>query len=213
MLSDGAWSCRPAFLIGGGPSLATLDWTLLRDVPNAICVNRSFVNVPSAAAMFTEDERFIRRFAAELNAFTGEVIYHALAPEYVPAVRDAVANVRIIERKRQDKYWSRSLSEGLSISSNSAIGALNLLDILDANPIYLLGIDCVPEAPANYHDDYPQDWRSCADQMRSFKSDFEHWAKPNLRGRIVINLNRASGVECWTRTPLTYNEALAKLCA
>lgn len=214
MLTDGAWNCQPAFLVAGGPSLKDLDWGLLRGVRNVVCVNRSFLDVPTASAFFTEDLRFVEKYADKLREFKGEAIFHALAPEHIAPALAAVPNLRIIERKRLDKFWSQSFADGLSYSSNSAIGALNVLSILGAEPIYLLGVDCNPKEPTNYHDDYAQDWRSCADQMRSFASDFEHWAKPSLRGRTVVNLNPTSGVTCWTRSRVGYNEALAHLvCA
>lgn len=200
-LFDGMWDGKDAVLVGGGPSLKSFDWKLLKDRPRVIVVNRAFVDVPTADIFFTEDERFVRKFSEGLSSFKGLKVFHALAPEFIGPCREAVPDLTVIERKRQDKYWSRSLEDGLSYSSNSMIGALNLADILGAGTIYLLGVDCKIEKSTvtNYHSDYPAGWAVTSHQMTSFKSDFEHWAAPKLLHRKVINLNPDSAVSCWPK--------------
>ena len=111
-----------------------------------------------------------------------------------------------------DKYWSESIADGLSYSSNSMVGAINLAAILGADPIYLLGVDCGPVSggrTANYHDDYVRVkvdagddcWTTGDHQYLSFASDFEHWVAPNCktRGINVVNLNPASAIKCWPK--------------
>ena len=200
-LRDGLWEGLDAVLVGGGPSLKAFDWSVLKDRPRVIVVNRAHVDVPTADILFSEDERFFRHFKDSVNAFKGIKLFHALAPEFIAPCVEAVPELTIIERKRQDKYWSRTLSDGLSYSSNSMIGALNLADILGAQTIYLLGVDCKIESSVvtNYHSDYPDGWQVNRHQMISFKSDFEHWAAPKLLHRHVVNLNIDSAVDSWPK--------------
>lgn len=47
-------------------------------------------------------------------------------------------------------------------------------------------------------------------QLDSFASDFKHWAAHHLKHRTVINLNKDSGVDCWPKAMVTYNEELTK---
>lgn len=208
VLTDGAWSGRPAYLVGGGPSLKDFNWLLLAGLPNIIVVNAVMKHVPHGAISFTEDIRFIEKFHTEpwYSAFQGTKVFHALDPMYKTQALGFDSSLEIIRKhggnwERNDKYWSKSFADGLSYSSNSMIGALNIADIFGADPIYLLGVDCNPigrENP-NFHDLYPADWRTFDSQLESFKSDFEHWAAPHLKHRLVINLNPSSAVTCWPK--------------
>ena len=207
-LADGAWTGKPAYLVGGGPSLKDFNWSLLSGLETVIVVNAAMRNVPRAAIFFTEDIRFIEKFHAEpwYAAFRGMKVFHALDPQYETQALGYDSSLTIIRKhggawERNDKFWAKSFKEGLSWSSNSLIGALNIADLLGADPLYLLGVDCVPtkrENP-NFHSLYPPDWRSFDGQLESFRSDFQWWAAPNLRHRTVINANPESAVTCWPR--------------
>lgn len=206
MLCDGQWSGHAVYIVGGGPSLRDFDWGLLRGRPGKVLViNAAMFNVPWADAFFTEDLRFIDRFAGSpgYKAFQGVKVFHALHESQLAQAVRIDPHLQIVERKREDKFWSRSLSEGLCWSSNSGIGAMNLACILGGDPIYLLGFDCRRRAPGqnpNYHEHYPQDWRMPTGQEENFRSDFENWASFWMRDRQVINLvNPAepSAIRCW----------------
>ena len=111
-----------------------------------------------------------------------------------------------LNRPVGQKFWSKSFEEGLSYSQTSAIGALNIADILlgPDDALYILGLDCRTDALRyeTYHEGqstgYPEPWRVGRAMLHSMKSDFENWAAPNLR-RPIINLNPTSGVECWPK--------------
>lgn len=218
--SKNAWSGSGAILIGGGPSLATLDWDHLaswckRTHTHSIVVNRAFKDFPTADIWFSEDWRTVKLWANDARwcEFNGVKILHALedsfatnAYSYAPELECVY---RPVNRPIADKFWSDDFSNGLSLSSNSMIGALNIADILGANPIYLLGVDCnTADSKTHYHDDYDRarktdpSWGKTGDQqLMSFASDFEHWAALHLRknGRHVMNLNPRSAVKCWPR--------------
>ncbi len=204
-MRDGAWAGEPAYLVGGGPSLRGFDWGILRDRKHVLVINAAIFNVPTAEIFFTEDLRFIQRYATRdgWNEFQGIKVFAAPERNLGDEALKADPSIVVIHRTRDDKYWSPSLREGLSRSSNSGIGALNLADILGADPIYLLGFDCRkrrPGEPANYHELYPQDWRMPLGQEDSYRSDFEHWAAMHLRHRAVINLvdpDFPSAIRCW----------------
>lgn len=203
MLEAGAWKDQPCFVILGGPSLKSLDWDLLKSRRNIIAVNRAFLDVPHADAFFTEDIRFIEHFADQLKDFKGEKMFHALEDVYEKKALEVLPSVRIIRRVRPlgQKFWSKSFEDGLSYSSNSGVGAINIADILGADPIYLLGLDCIQTRQyENYHTDYPKEWDVPTSLLDSFASDFKYWVEPHLRNRKqVINLNTESGVDCWPR--------------
>ena len=209
MLHDAQWSGFPCFVVAGGPSLKSFDFSLLRDVPRVIVINGAMREVHTADAFITEDARFITRFACEpwWKAFKGERIFACPDDAYVPEVLAVAPEVRVIRSRPKSQGWSTSLAGGLSTSSCSLIPALNLADVLGANPIYLLGVDLGSDA-SNYHSLYPASWANGKGQMDSYRSDVELWAALHLRHRCVLNLNATSSVRCWTRTIAEYDDAV-----
>lgn len=204
-LEPGKWSAKDCVVVGGGPSLKTFDWNLLVRHPRVIVVNRAWRDCPMAALWFSEDIRVIELWHEDSawKAFQGTKIFHALDPAYADRAEKLDSSLWIIERKRRDKFWASTFDEGLSYSSNSMIGALNIASILQASPIYILGLDCnaIGKREVNYHDEYERAGfdRTGDHQYESFKSDFEHWAALHLKNVSVINLNPASAVECWPK--------------
>ena len=205
-LTKGEWKGKEAILVGGGPSLQGFDWSLLKDHPRVVVVNRAFKDVPTAAIWFSEDFDVITRLwgtTPEWTEFKGVKVLHALDKKFERLVEEVDPGVHFLRTVREGKFWAKDFSEGLSYSSNSMIGALNLVDIMGADRICLLGVDCQEqgEREVNYHKDYDRRGKPRAGdaQYRSFKSDFENWAAWHLRGREVINLNPTSAVTCWPK--------------
>jgi len=204
IVQNNQWSGQPAIIIGGGPSLKSFDWSALHGRSNIVVINRAFRDCLWADVFFTEDLDAIRLFSEmpEWKAFKGEKIFHAMQRGYGIAALMVDSSLYVIHKQREDKYWSRKLSDGLSQSSNSGVGAFNLVDILGANPIFLLGFDCNQlgrGVNVNYHQDYPENMRSGDHQMISFKNDFEWWVAPNMKHREIVNLNPDSALECWPK--------------
>lgn len=208
-LIEGAWANQPAYLVGGGPSLKAFDWSLLEPKKNIIVVNRAWKDVPHADIFFTEDHRVISELwghAPEWKAWKGLKVLHALDPKFREEALAVDPTLHVIDRNGQSKFWSHRFEDGLSYSSNSMIGALNVAFILGANPIYLLGVDCRSDGAymPNYHADYPKDWATSSSQAEAFASDFTHWAALHLKKRIVVNLvnpDCPSALECWPKVP------------
>ena len=207
-----AWNNHAAILIGGGPSLRDFDWAGLARYVTAtktktIVVNRAILDFPIADIWFSEDYRVIPLWAdkVEWRNFRGIKILHALDDERCLQVVSQNDSSVVLIPKVDEKKWSDSLDDGLSYSSNSMIGALNLADIFGADPIYLLGVDCKSDngRECNYHRDYEDAGipRTGDHQYESFKSDFEHWAAIHLKrkGKTVINLGPDSALDCWPK--------------
>ena len=212
-LKEGAWQGQACYVIGGGPSLKSFDWGLLSSKKNLIAINMAFLKVPHAEVFFTEDERVITELIAakpELHdawkSFRGVKVYHCLESSLKEKVLAASPDVHVVERKRRDKFWAKSFIEGLSYSSNSAVGAINIATLMGADPIYLMGIDCRTDTPnPNYHDHYPQDWRMPRGQDAVYKSDFENWVKLHTQDRHMVSLinpEYPTALDCWPRLSL-----------
>jgi hypothetical protein len=204
------WAGQACYIVGGGPSLKGFDWDLLKGLPNIMVLNKAFSSVPWADMCFVEDARFIRRFGEELVSFAGKKVWHVALgtnKEEVQAAVNRDPHLELVYETRSDKYWSKSFCQGLSSSSNAAVGAINVADLFDADPIYLMGIDCRAENQnmGNFHNSYPREWAVGAMQALNFKSDFENWVQPHTKHRRIINLvNPAfeSTIEGWPKEQL-----------
>lgn len=202
-LAKGAWTGKECVIIGGGPSLKGFDFSRIPSHYKTIAINAAFKFCPQADLCFSEDVRFIERFGEELHRdFNGTVLWHCLKGIDPERGLKACPRVQIIRELRDDKYWSKDLGS-LSFSSNSAVGAINLAEILDSFRIFVLGLDCRAEGPVleNFHAEYPQGWQVTALNAYSWKSDFEYWVGPNVRIPVVNVINPAyeSAIECWPK--------------
>jgi hypothetical protein len=220
-LTDGMWKGRPALLVGGGPSLRglKLSWVneaLLpislddfrdggeRRLGHCIAVNRAaeFVNYPDLwLGMDTTYWRKHASAAARCDAPRvwidhGErrpdvdVVLPCAAPPGTPNRHSALA-------------WGRSLAEGVGCAGNSGFAALNLADVLGADPIYLLGFDMKGEGGVvtHFHDGYaekaPED-SLCDRWLEAFR-----WASKQVRARVVV-LEVSPGdsrLDCFEKRP------------
>ena len=214
MLSDGGWKGEPCWLVGGGPSLASLDWSLLRNVGHVVAVNMSYKDLPDAEVCFTEDVRFVElvKDREDWRNFKGVKLVNVLAESDATRFLFHSPDLTLLRPPPSEhaKRWSTTLADGLSQGTNSMVGALNLADIMGADPIYLLGVDCDPgeRFTANYHDCYEKLGAQFGWHYQSFINDFEKWCAPHLTSRCVMNLNAKSHVSCWPKATLSYNEEL-----
>src|ERR1041384_2890085 len=207
-LIEGAWKGQPAFVVGGGKSLGAFDWAKLRTVKNPVVINRAWKDCFDAEVWFSEDLRTITELWGHdplFQSFKGLKVFHALVPGFKEQALAVDPTLHVIERNRQDKYWSKSFHDGLSMSSCSGVGAVNLAWLLGADPTYLLGFDCRADGNLlqNYHSDYVEkgwDWQVGGNKASVFKSDMELWVNLHTKDRRVINVinpKLPSAVECW----------------
>ena len=210
-------------IIGGGPSLSDFQWNRLPPSVAQIAVNMAFLRAPKSDFWFSEDYRVVELIYGKPSDtfdkhihdsvytkdawqhFSGRKLLHALHPNHAKRALELDPTIEIIHTNRRGKKWADALAEGLSVSSNSAVGAVNVATCLGAERIYLLGIDCKTSgAQANYHEYYPHSWRMPDGQGENFASDFEHWAKLNtdrlgVKVVNVINPENPSALNCFKK--------------
>lgn len=200
-LEGGIWAGRSVVIIGGGPSLKGFDFSRIPSHHKIIGINSAFKHCPQADFIFSEDLRFFEAFGKEVQEWRGDAVWHCLRGMDYERGLKACPKLQIIREQRDDKYWAKDLS-ALSFSSNSAVGAINLAEILGASVLYLLGLDCRSEGPVveHFHQDYDQCWDVGAQQVYNWKSDFEHWVFPQCHIPSiwnVINPSYPSAIQCW----------------
>lgn len=205
VLPAGSWLEKPAYLIGGGPSLEGFDWRRLRG-RRTIAVNIAFKDF-EPTVIFSMDTRCLNwilggnyehKYPGLQTRFNKTTAYKAWLLTYTAQLPDDIFVVRVLKNYDYGlREFSWNYSEGIGHGNNSGFAAFNLAVLLGANPIYLLGFDMKhKDGKSHYHAGHPipQDEAT----VIGFRAAFEKIA-PELarRGVRVINLNPDSGLRCF----------------
>lgn len=201
---DGELRGAPLFLIGGGPSLETLNLELVRATgAPRLAVNMGFVKGAEAVVV---GDSWVRTELVEGNsallgrwrAFSG--------PKWLVRMEQAAVQERHVpdmELVPALQTWGTSLATGVLGVNNTGLCALNVADVLGAGKVYLLGFDmnAVPgQVTTNWHNFYPKDRLS--DSVSIFSNmlaAFEKWAQaPRCQ---VVNCNPRSALRCFPHQP------------
>lgn len=127
------WNGGRCYLVGGGPSLLNINLNRLRD-QKVIAVNRAFMLVPWAAAMFFGDRRwYFDAVKMGLNSFGGLKV--TVCPEHFDK-----PGIIVADRKRHPPGICTQRNK-LSWNRSSGACAVNLAVHLGATDIVLLGYD------------------------------------------------------------------------
>lgn len=208
VLRDGQWRRRPCFVVGSGPSLRGFDFARL-SIHLTIGCNEEYRWGPTIG--ICQDVRFFRGDGSRIGAKDNPEWYGGNSiPLYFKAhpdredidANDMIYSVGAAHSKAAPFRWGRSLAEGLAYGANVGIAALNLADILGADPIYLLGFDCKagPAGESHHHDHYPANWR--IPDKPSSELRYEQWRDEFARHSLsiqsrVVNLGPDSALTCF----------------
>ena len=211
VLPGGSWAGKPAFVIGGGPSLIGFDWRRLKG-QLTIGVNRAFEQF-DPTILFAMDGRFLRwllqgaygpEALAKFKTFPGLKVWLLTHTARLPADVLVVPVLKNYSYSLDNISWR--LEDGIAHGNNSGFAAFNLALCLGANPIYLLGFDFKHRAiigpggerteRSHFHEGHPI--KTPPDKTMSYKRPFEkHAAEIKAKGIRVVNLNRASALRAF----------------
>lgn len=203
-LRDGLWSGARAFIVGGGPSLKSFDFSRL-DGELTIGINRAFEKF-DPTIIFGMDSRFWTwleegRFGeAARDKFTNYRYGLKLWLNYGKGLGLYPEDFLTLQ-SLGEQGWSESLESGIGDGNNSGYAALNLAYCLGANPIVLLGFDMKGDGQGKqvwFHDGYPKvQGENVYDR---FRGNINRIA-PNFRnsGRFVMNCCPDSGLTCFPK--------------
>jgi len=127
-----------AYIVGGGPSLKTFDWSLLDDEKKfVVAINNAYMRLPNAQILYCTDPPWIKQHEEDLKNFKG-LKYQGVLNLDKPPKMDVI-----------DMQWHLTGPQGfesregsLKHGSNSPYAALNMLTVhLGFKNIYLLGLD------------------------------------------------------------------------
>ena len=198
VLRPNQWQGRPAFVIGGGASLRGFDFSQIKDTRwHTIGANAAYRHHPDVVVAM--DTRFL------------ELVKDRSEWRNCPSIKVAP---KFCERKGRDlggalylmdlssdglDGWSHEFVGGLKGTNNTGAFAVQIADVLGADPIFLLGFDLYGDGKktANYHEEYPPSWGTNACVYDQYGPTFLP-ALQHARGRIV-NCNPESNLYYFPR--------------
>jgi len=199
-LPTGSWKGERCFIIGGGASLKSFDFSKLEG-EKIIAINKSFVDVPFADMVFAVDRQFqdwILKGAENMEQaqklwpdFKGYKVWLKIPGEIYKN------GIEFVDLAGHEGI-STSLEEGIHDGANSGYAAINLAIALGANPIYLLGYDMKhdKDGDSHYHGGYPK--KQNESQLQIYAKKFPRLAQlAKEKGIKIINLNKNSALDCF----------------
>ena len=126
-----SWDGEDAFIIGGGDSLKSFDWNLLKS-ENTIGCNDAFKHgVDVCKVCIFGDVKWFKAFELELHHYKGTVFTNATA-----LYRTRLDWLWVMKRQPLGLY-----NDALGWNYNTGASAVNLALLLGAKRIFLLGFD------------------------------------------------------------------------
>lgn len=182
---------EPVFIIGGGPSAASLELDTLRGAGTVIVINDGFKRLEWADICFTADGGWFHARRADLRDFKGHVVA-ALWPHYdKPGLRH-YTRVRLVEGHRVSRDPRKAF-----FADNSGFAALNWAVACGARQIALIGYDLGPSG-GHWHGGYEWASRIGPDHYPDWIRDFERVAPGYAAlGADIVNVNRNSHLRCF----------------
>jgi len=199
------WNGKACYIIGGGPSLRSFDWSLLEH-EHVIGCNAVFLLPPGIVDVLLFGDRvFLDTYEKELEAFDGLVV--TCLPSLV--ARDDGSRPWLGKMCRQPR--GLGVKNTLAWNGNTGAAAINLALLFGAQCVYLLGFDMrLQDGENNWHD------KSCfkpkEDVFQRFLRGFDYLAEalPKIfPGRRVVNVTDDSDLHHFSKEALCEHFASA----
>ena len=199
------WSDRPVILLGGGPSIRGLDFSILPSIGYVVGVNQGMFDCDVDAGI-SIDRTFVRRNLAALRAFASMSELYLAVGE-----RDDLDLKAIYLR---DAMPPLSHDQGsVHPGGTSGYAALNLAVLKGAKRILLLGYDYgAASGRRHYHDAYRMMDPSDDASWRRWAANF-HEASRNLVGVEVMNASPLSRIACFPKCSVEDGLRWASRCS
>lgn len=202
------WPDSTVYIIGGGPSVAEQDLTLLHD-KRVIGVNQAYKLGSWVDVLWFGDKKWYPSQLPAIRKFGGLIITCA-------------QEARMEKRWKRVRYVGRGRQAGLETerrthigwNSNSGASAINVAYWLGAKTVVLLGFECsLPENPrdrnarTHWHDDYEPRWDKRRSQLVDVYSRFlRYWPivkkDADRVGLEILNATPGGALEEFPRVKL-----------
>lgn len=196
----GEWKGETAFILGGGPSLKSVDLDRIRQIGPTIAIKHALRLAPWAECLFWADARWLEWDKAEPEVLAHDAIWKVTTQQPSPALLGHVQFIGWGRRYMGDEKLSKDPRMLGGYASGDA--ALNLAFLLGAERIIMLGFDM---HGGHWHDSKAEPGDGSRSRM---VRAFELMAPAiNAAGRQVINATPGSALQCFP--VMSLDEALA----
>lgn len=188
------WRGETAFVLAGGPSVLSLDLSLLAG-RKVIAINSAWKTYPQADVLFFADGRWWKQFKP---AFTGMIV--------TTASEIGLPGIHVME-KVQPKEGLALARTKIALRRTSVTGAINLAVHFGCDRIVLLGVDggFLNGVRHNHDDRYP--WpmvNGCWDEHAAEFGQIAPSAK--ALGISILNASPESRIDVWPK--VSFAEAI-----
>lgn len=199
------WTCLPeweghtAFIVCGGPSVASQNIELLRG-RKVIAVNLSWEKVPFADFLYFTDSKWYYHNRPLIDrGFKGRIVSTTPSP--------CGPQVLYMQKVAPKTCGLTDIRNALVVEKTSAQAATNLAVHLGSKRVVLLGLDNQPDKDGKTHHHRPHPWKVNAGDWDLQRDDLSRIRKPAKRlGIEIINTSPVSRIDFWPK--LTLEEAL-----
>lgn len=191
----GTWN-HPVYIIGGGPSLATIDLSTLKS-KFTLGVNKAATTL-CTNSLFSLDRNWIINSTQDINKFAGEKILSVIDSFRCPELNEDITFVR------RERHTGLSTIPNMVYGRNSGYGALNVCYLKKAPVIILVGFDMQNNRGVqHWHGGYSWTHGTPKSTYEGWIREFESSVRQlKEAGIIVINANTDSRIECFTKQSL-----------
>jgi hypothetical protein len=189
------WKGRSVFVIGGGPSLRSFNWSLLRDELTIGCNAAYRLGLDICKLCLFNDLKFWHVHREALLAYKGPVV--TCAPTLL---HSEISWLRTMRRQPVGLHV-----DALGWNKNTGAAALNLALILGAASVYLLGFDMKmsQDQKKNWHPYESKNTNNHTYQgfVQSFRHVVRDWEK-KFPDREIVNVNDDSDLKGFPTVPV-----------
>lgn len=213
LLKNGEWSGRPCVILGGGPSIGDILKRLDEFPPGTMfaAANQSWKIVPVPQVVYVIDKQLLDMAEKDFSEHWEDVAScQVRVTNRGNAAAGSWSGTCWVDQISANE-WGDSFATGIIAANNTGLGIINIVDILAADPILLLGYDGLADGvKANWHDDYPDTpgWTP-KHQSKTFSrwNVFLTGVKSKIRAKI-FNANPKSRYDAIEK--ITFEEAVKK---
>jgi hypothetical protein len=186
------WVGETAFIVGGGPSVRTIDLELLRG-QNVIAINTSYEAVPFAQFLIFSDYRWWDHHQSKLDKFEGRIVCCSRTP----------GDARLLMVRRKIPPGFDQPNDCLAVQFTTATGAMGLAVKLGAKRIVMMGIDGRNASDGKTHHHRGHPWIIVDGWEAKHRADLQKMVQPLKDLGIEILLATPSAYEdLWPRIDL-----------
>jgi hypothetical protein len=200
---NGRWQGESTYIIGGGPSLRSFDWDLIRGKRTIGCNSAFLLGAHICQITIFADHLWWEEIGKKRTDEYGGLVVGCVPPHNEKQLTEKPWLIRM---SRYDKNGlSPPGSQVLGCCGNTGVLALNLALLMGATRVYLLGFDMRlgPQGIANWHhlrweppqaDNYPRFMREMRRLPQELKEKY-----PDVQ---VVNVTDDSELELFPKQSL-----------